>query len=252
MIGLHNVSFGYNTQQVIHDISLEIGEGWTSIVGPNGSGKSTLIHLMNGRFKPTKGKITLNDKEIHTYKPIERARLMATIHQEAEGQFPISCFDRVSFGRYPWQTKVEGLTDYDYQVIYESMNATKTLIHKDHGMHELSGGEKQRVILAAALAQEPEILLIDEGFSALDIRHKREMIGCIKERIVKKGMKVVAIIHDLNMAYQVSDQVIMLKDGRVISHGTTEAAMTTSLVESVYDTKVHYDPTYGFAINYKL
>lgn len=249
MIRLHEVSFGYDKDNVIDDVSIDLKNGWTSIVGPNGAGKSTLINLMNGMLKANQGSVELNNKNIHLYKPDERARLISTIHQQPDTRFPITCFDMVSFGRYPWQSKVDGLTDRDYEIIHEAMLATQTIAYKDKAITDLSGGEKQRVILACALAQEPEVLLIDEGFSALDIKHKSEMIQCLKQIMTKRDMTVVAIIHDLNVAYLVSDQVILLKEGSVIRHGHTKETMTKPLIESVYETQVHYDQHFGFAMH---
>jgi iron complex transport system ATP-binding protein len=158
----------------------------------------------------------------------------------------------ISFGRYPWRESLQGLSDRDYEVIYQVMHETDTLRHRDKPITQLSGGEKQRVILAAALAQEPKILLIDEGFSALDIKHKSDLIHVLKGRIEREGLRVVAIIHDLNIAYQISDAIIIMKEGKVVVSGSREQVMTKSNIEDVYETKVNVDPNFGFSMQVHL
>lgn len=248
MIQMSDVNFSYDSRPFIDALSFELMPGWTSIVGPNGAGKSTLIQLMNGTLKPTSGEVLMKGKDIGSYDSKERARHITTIVQQPQIRFPITCFEMVSYGRYPWRQSMNGLTEDDYRMIHQSMEDTGTLCFRDKKVTELSGGERQRVILAAALSQAPKVLFVDEGFSALDIKHKREMIRCLKQRIEQEGLTVIAIIHDLNVAYQISDHVVMLKDGDIVECGSKERVMTRDTIERVYETEVRYDSEFGFGM----
>lgn len=245
-LNLKDISFSYSQFEVLKNISIDLQDGWTSIVGPNGAGKSTLLNIMNGFFKPSNGNALIMGKDIVKLSSLEKAKLITTIHQQPTFRFPITCFEMVSNGRYPRRKNMNRLEKEDYEIIYKVMEETKTLEFKDKAITELSGGERQRVILATALAQEPKILLIDEGFSALDIKHKSDMIHCIKDRVKKDGLLVVAIIHDLNVAYQISDHVILLKNGQIIKSGMKTDVMTKELIEEIYETDVLYDEKFGF------
>ncbi len=248
MIRLKDVTFSYDDTTFIKNMDFDLKPGWTSVVGPNGAGKSTMIQLMNGTIKPESGEILLKDKAIDSYSSMHRARQITTIVQQPQLRFPITCFEMVSYGRYPWREDMNGLTDKDYHVIEKSMQDTGILGFRDKKVTELSGGEKQRVVLATALCQEPKVLLIDEGFSALDIKHKSEMVHCIKERIHSDNLIVVAIIHDLNVAYQISNQVVMLKNGSMIESGNKDNVMTKETIETIYETNVNFDKEFGFSM----
>lgn len=248
MIVMDKVSFSYDNTAFIEEATYKIESGWTSIVGPNGAGKSTMIQLMNGSLKPSTGTVMLEGKSIGAYDSKERARLMTTIVQQPQIRFPMTCFDMVSHGRYPWRQSMNGLTEEDYAIIHRSMEDTGTLEFKDKKITELSGGERQRVILAAALCQEPKLLLIDEGFSALDIKHKREMIRCLKGRIENENLIVTAIIHDLNVANQISDHVMVMKNGCIVESGRRDTVMNRSNIEKVYETQVRFDAEFGFSL----
>ena len=248
-IVLKHVSFNYSKHKVFNEINLRIKEGWTSIVGPNGAGKSTMMNMMNGLLKPGSGQVYILGKNLQQLPTIERAKLFTTIHQQRNMNFPMTCFDLVSQGRFPMNGGRHHLMEEDYKVIYEIMKETQTYEFKEQLVTQLSGGEKQRVLLALALVQEPKILFIDEGFSALDIKHKREIIKCLKKRVKKQNLVVIAIIHDLNIAYQVSNQVLLINNQGEIQVGQTRKMMTKETIENLYDTRVKYHEEYGFSMS---
>lgn len=246
LIKVEELFFNYGRYEALIDITFKLHKGWTSIIGPNGAGKSTLLNVMNGYYKPDSGKVTILGENVHKLGAKDRASFMTTIHQQQSINFPIMCFEMLVNGRYAKRKNMNRLLDYDYRVIYKAMEETKTLGFKDKLITKLSGGEKQRIILATALAQEPKILFIDEGFSALDIKHKNDMIYCLKKQIHDEGMNVVSVIHDLNTAYQISDTVVVMKDSKVVKFGSPKEVMTKEIIEYVYETDIKFDKDFGF------
>lgn len=245
-IQVEKICFNYGSYEALKDITFDLHKGWTSIIGPNGAGKSTLLNVMNGYYKPDSGNVKILGEDVHNLGSKERASFMTTIHQQQSINFPILCFEMLVNGRYAKRKNMNKLLDYDYRVIYKAMEDTETLDFKDKLITKLSGGEKQRIILATALAQEPRILFIDEGFSALDIKHKNDMIYCLKKQIHNEGMNVVSVIHDLNIAYQISDTVVVMKDSKIVKVGSPKEVMTKEIIEYVYETEIKFDEGFGF------
>lgn len=249
VININNLSFGYSDKLILDNVSFSLKKGWTSIVGPNGVGKSTLLNLMNGLIKPDKGHITILDNHLAKLSTLDKAKLFTTIHQQDSIAFPITCFELISQGRYPINNGSHRLYKEDYEVIYNVMQETQTYEFRDKLVTHLSGGEKQRVLLALALVQEPKILYIDEGFSALDIKHKKLIIKCLKKRVETKNLVVIAIIHDLNIAYQISDRILLMDLAGCITEGETRLVMTKESIESLYETQINYHEDYGFSMS---
>lgn len=248
-ITIENLSFSYGEREIFRNLNLNLPGGFVSIIGPNGSGKSTLFKLLTGLEKPEAGSIHISHKEVGKMEPLEKAKLFTAIHQNQEFSFPFTCTELVALGRYPYRKGFGGLSEEDYGFILSAMKDTDTLKYKDKLVTELSGGEKQRVHIGAALAQDTPVIFLDEAFSALDISHKAYMIRLMKRKIEEENKMVVAVMHDLNMAYRYSDTVCMMKDGQVIACDKPELAMTESKIREVFDIDVDLIEGRGFFVN---
>lgn len=230
--------YGDNGMPVLADINLEVGTGLTTIIGPNGSGKTTLLKLASGLLDLQNGDISFNGESLRSLSNMQRARLYTIIQQKQFFPFPFSCMEMVALGRYPYRKKLNGLDDQDYEIVIEAMRATDTLQFKDKLITEVSGGEQQRVTLACAMAQQPQILFMDEAFSSMDISYQASLLVLLKKLIAEQGLTVVSIVHDLNLAYRYSDQVFILKEGACAGFGHPHKVMTKEVVSKVFNVNV--------------
>ena len=235
---IKNLNYSYEDNSVLKNISLDAKSGLTSIIGPNGSGKTTLIKLASGLLDLQNGGVFINGESICNLSNLQRALLFTIIQQKQFFPFPFSCLEMVAIGRYPHRKKMSGLDTEDYEIVIESMKATNTLQFRDKLITEVSGGEQQRVILASALAQEPKILFLDEAFASMDISYQASLLVLLKKLIEEKGITVVSIVHDLNLAYRYSDNVFILKNGKNVGFGHPHKVMTKDLVSTVFDVKI--------------
>lgn len=247
-IQVKDLTFAYSHQLALEDINFSLKQGFISVIGPNGAGKSTLVKVLNGSYKPKSGNVEVLNQNVHQLNSLERARILTTIHQQPHFSFPYTCMEMVGHGRYAQSKNYKYLSEEDYRIIVHVMAQTDTLQFKDKLITQLSGGEQQRVILATALAQEPRILFIDEGFSALDIQYKTRMIRLLKERTDREDLTVISIIHDLNIAYAVSDQVILMNKGKVIQVDHPDQVMQHENLERLYGIEFQQDITRSFQI----
>ncbi len=204
-----------------------------AIVGPNGSGKSTLIKCINGVLKPKQGTILLDEKDTASLSLMQIAKRIGYVSQSnAVNIFPITVFDAVLLGRRPhlsWRN-----SERDLEKVEEVLQLLKMENYALRDMHELSGGEQQKVLIARALAQEVDILLLDEPTSNLDVKHQLEVMEIIRTLAIQRGLSVIMAIHDLNLAAKYADQIAMLKDGGVYCVGEPAAVFTADNVRSVY------------------
>ncbi|MDR7870599.1 MAG: ABC transporter ATP-binding protein [Tissierellaceae bacterium] len=233
------LEFGYRDNLVIRDISFSIKAGsFVSIIGPNGSGKSTLLKTLNQIYKPSKGQILLYEKDISSYKKREVAKKIALVPQDTNIDYEFTAEDIVMMGRHPHKNRFEGEDELDYKIINESLKLTNTLDLKDRAINQISGGERQRVFIAKALAQKPSIILLDEPTSNLDINHQMDILNLLKRLNIETGLTVVLVIHDINMACRYSDEIILLHKGKILGNGTPEEVITIENMEDAYDMKV--------------
>ena len=249
-IELDRLTFTYNNKKkavFIKDLSLSLDKGWISIIGPNGAGKSTLLRLINGDLKPDYGKATVCGLDTYHSEPIDKAKCMTTIHQQRQAMFPFTCYEMVSHGLYAKGKKYK-LDDTDYDRVMNALMKTELIDKMDVPVTELSGGERQRLYLAAALVQAPEVFFIDEGFSALDIRYKGKMIGLLKRMVEEENVLVISIIHDMNIASRISDEVILMDEGKVIHHGPVAEVMTKENMTHIYRNALEFGPNLMFQI----
>ena len=239
---IEGVQFSYKSTPVLNNISLNVGEGTVlSLVGPNGSGKTTLLKCMNRILNPKKGTIFLEGKDISKLKAKELARFLGYIPQNAHNSFPLTVFDTVLLGRIPHLNFK--ISDQDKETVFAVLTLMGLEDIAFRTFNELSGGERQKVLVARALCQEPEVLLLDEPTSNLDLRHQLEVLSIIVNLVKGRGISAVMAIHDLNLASRFSDNLVMLKDGMIYAIGEVREILNSKNIREVYgvDTTINND-----------
>lgn len=240
MINIKNINFNYDEKPVLKNINLHVKAGeLVSIIGPNGSGKTTLLKCISGILPLKSGQITLGGRDISSYKKKELAKLMAFVSQNTSIEFAFSVTDIVLMGRSPYLGPFQSETLEDLKIAFDAMEMTNITYIKDKKVTEISGGERQRVVIASALAQTPKLLLLDEPVSSLDIQHQMEVMGILRRLTAEKNITVVTVLHDLNLAAEYSDEVILLKDGNVIKSGKPCEVITEDNIDYVYNTSIY-------------
>ena len=234
-IDLQNIEFAYDQTPVLRQISGRIEQGdFMSLVGPNGSGKSTLIKCLNGILRIQKGNILLNGRDLAEFNPNQLARKMAYVPQTEQKAVPMNVFDAVLIGRKPYIRWKPVKNDLDVTAaILEKLNLESVAMKE---VHKLSGGQQQRVFIARALAQEPEVLLLDEPTANLDLKHQVDVLELLRS-LTKQGITVIMAMHDINLASIYCRQVMMMKEGELFASGGREI-FTKENVEKLYGVKV--------------
>jgi len=212
---IENVTFAYEAAPpVLENVSLKVEAGaFLAVVGPNGVGKSTLLDLLSGRIAPVSGDIRIDAVSIRSYRPRELARKVAVVRQEFVPAFGFSVAETVMMARTPHFSQVGFESQADRQLVDEALELTDTTAFASRPLAQLSGGERQRVFIARALAQDTPILLLDEPTSFLDLKHQVGIYDLLKSVQREKGRTIVAVTHDVNLAAQYCDQVLLLAPG---------------------------------------
>jgi iron complex transport system ATP-binding protein len=238
MITIDNLTLGYGEKKVIESVSFAVEKGEIfGIVGPNGSGKTTLLKAISGGQDVREGSIEINQRSLASYHSKELAQIMAVLPQQSETAFTYAVWDVVALGRYPYQKGwLQGLTAEDKDIIHKALIQTGTEAFKDKPLQALSGGERQRVLLARALAQEPEILLLDEPTNHLDVSYQMSLMNSLKQWSRDRNLTVIAVLHDLNMASLYCDRVLLLDEGQTIALNEPRHVMKTDHLTHVYKT----------------
>ncbi|MGB2799790.1 MAG: heme ABC transporter ATP-binding protein [Dehalococcoidia bacterium] len=239
MINLNQVSFSYNETPVLHHIDLVVKEGeMVALLGPNGSGKTTLIKLAAGVLRPNKGDIYLNGSRLNRLKRREVAQQVAVVPQQFFTPFTFTLREVVLLGRTPFLKAFSDERSSDGQVVENAMDIVGINDLKERYFNELSGGERQKAVLAMALAQEPKLLLLDEPTAHLDINHQVEIIELVRNLNRVQGLTVIGAMHDLNMASLYFDRLILLKDGRIFADGRPDEVLTEDTIREVFSASV--------------
>ena len=216
IISVQQFSFAYEEKLILDDINLSIAEGeYTAMIGPNGAGKSTLLKCLNRILKRGKGRIRLFDRNIEEYTQKELARLIGYVPQTREQVFPYTVYDFVLMGRYPYMSPLARVKNEDRRVVDEALEMCGIGQFAERSIQQLSGGERQKVYLAAALAQQPKILLLDEPTAHLDPKYHMEIQETICQVSRKMNITVLHVTHDLNYLLYWSQKVVALNDGRI-------------------------------------
>jgi iron complex transport system ATP-binding protein len=245
---LQDVSFRYALPWVLRSCFLEIAEGEIlGIIGANGSGKTSLLKLMAGLLQPQEGLISVQGQEMATLPPKEMARRVALVPQESQVLFPFTVAELVLMGRFAHQEGWGWDSPGDLRIARQSMQMMEVEHLAARTFQELSGGERHRAIIARALAQQSPILLLDEPTAFLDLRHQIEVYAVLKRLNRERGITVVVVSHDLNLASQHCDRLVLLHEGRPFRSGPPEDVVTAANLSTVYGCDVLIDehPTAG-------
>jgi iron complex transport system ATP-binding protein len=239
MIELDDVSLGYNHEAVLHNVSMKVTPGQIlGLVGPNGSGKSTLIKGMTGVIDLFSGHIFIDGHDIVTIKPDKLARIVATVPQSPAMPGAFTAFEVVLMGRTPHLGLLRYEGGKDLAIAWQAMEATHTQSFAERRVSEISGGERQRLVIARALTQQPKAMLLDEPTANLDIKHQVEILNLVKSLCLEQSLTVVIALHDLNLAAQYCDWMVMLNGGKVYAEGTPLDILTATNIKRVYGAEV--------------
>ncbi|MGF9760463.1 ABC transporter ATP-binding protein [Microvirga sp. 0TCS3.31] len=245
---IEQLTLGYGDRDVVHDLDLVIAPGdVTAIVGPNACGKSTLLRSLTRLLAPRTGRVLLDGKEVHATPAKQLARRMGLLPQSPIAPEGITVGELVGRGRHPHQRVLTRWSTADDLAVTAALRATDTLELMDRAVDELSGGQRQRVWIAMALAQETEVLLLDEPTTFLDISHQIEVLDLLTDLNRNAGTTIVMVLHDLNLAARYADHLIALHDGRLHSAGRPHEVLVPELVQDVFGMRssVIQDPVSG-------
>jgi iron complex transport system ATP-binding protein len=239
------ISIGYGERLIVKNLSVEIpNKKITTIIGSNGCGKSTLLKAITRIIPHESGAVILDGKDILKENTKVLAKKMAILPQTPEGTPGLTVGELVSYGRFPYQKGFGRLTKKDYEIIDWALEVTGTKDFKFRTIDALSGGQRQRVWIAMALAQETEIIFLDEPTTYLDMAHQLEVLELLQKLNVEQGRTIVMVLHDLNQAARFADNIIALKDGRVVKAGNCEEVITKDVLREVFniDAEIGKDP----------
>ena len=241
-LSAQHLSFGYDRDARdseafgLHDVSLAIARGsLTGLLGPNGCGKTTLIKLLSGVLRPARGEVTLDARPLLARTRREVARQVAVVPQETHPAFDYTAIEMVLMGRHPHLGALQLEGPADLGIAREAMLATGTAALAERSYMTLSGGEKQRVVIASALAQAADVLLLDEPTASLDLGYQLEIAGLLARLNRERGVTMVLATHDLNLAASLCDHLVLMRRGRVIAQGAPAEVLTAALIGELYD-----------------
>lgn len=239
LLSIDQISAGYNTEDIIREFSLDVNQGdFIGVIGPNGSGKTTLLRLLTRIIPMRQGRVYFQGQNILGMDLKELCRNVAFVPQDIFSDFSFTAMEVVLMGRIPHLKRMQSETRYDRAICEEAMKVTLTLELKDKFINELSAGERQRVLIARALAQEPVLLFLDEPTSHLDIGHQIQVMDLLKKLNRRKPLTILMVLHDLNLASAYCNRIVLLDKGRVFKEGSPQQVLTYQNIEAVYKTVV--------------
>lgn len=237
-----DIEVGYGDKTIVKQLSLSIPDHKiTTIIGPNGCGKSTLLKAMTRILSPSAGAVHLDGADIAKCNTKEIARKMAILPQTPEGSGGLTVGELVSYGRFPYQSGFGRLSKHDHEVIDWALDVTGTLAYKDRSVDALSGGQRQRVWIAMALAQETDLIFLDEPTTYLDLAHQLEVLELLETLNREQGRTIVMVLHDLNQAARFADHIVAMKNGEVLATGSAEEVICPLVLKQVF----HIDAIIG-------
>ena len=247
-LSCENMTLRYGKVTVLDDVSLTLPAGKvTAIVGANACGKSSLLRCLSRLQSPSSGQVLLGDKPIQKHSTKEVARKLALLPQNTRAPHGMRVQDLVLRGRTPHQSPFNQWTRQDQQVVSEALDHVGLSARADQLLSDLSGGQLQRAWIAMVLAQQTEILLLDEPTTYLDLSHQRDILQLVRDLQAERGLTVAMVLHDINLAARFSDHIIALKDRKTVAQGSPEQMITTTTIADVYglDCTIIPDPHYG-------
>ena len=242
MLEANNITINYGARTAVAGVTLREEPGEViAIIGPNGAGKSTLLRALNGSVETSAGNVMLDGKPINSLARRAIARRIAVVAQETDPRFPITVIEFVLGGRYALSGAWGWESERDVAVARTVLRETEMESFAARLMNELSGGERQRAVLARALATEAKAFLLDEPTANLDLAHQALILRLVRARCKDRECAAVVVTHDVNLAAEFADHVVLLKDGAVVSHGTPQSVLTPALLAKIFDLEVLVD-----------
>ncbi len=239
MLSVRNVSAGYSSKSVLHAVSLEVARGqFVGLIGPNGCGKTTLLRVASGILRPTSGEVLVAGESIRRIARRTLAKTMACLHQDLSLDLPFTVREVATMGRWPHLSRLGWERGEDHQAVEHAMALADVSHLGDRPITEISGGERQRAFIAMCLAQQPQVLLLDEPTAHLDIAHQLSLLDLIRGLNREAGMTVLAVFHDLNLASEYCERLVMLAHGAVDAEGAPDAVLTAERIAKVYGASV--------------
>ena len=230
-----DLAVGYNGKALIHDINISIRRGEiVTLIGPNGSGKSTILKSITRQLKVIGGRVWIQSEELESISSRALARQMAVVLTERMKPELMTCRDVVSTGRYPYTGRLGLLSQEDEAIVTESMERVHALELADRDFNAISDGQRQRVLLARAICQDPEIIVLDEPTSYLDIRHKLELLSILRSMAKEKGITVIMSLHEIDLAQKISDKIICVKGEIIARFGAPSQVFSESVITELY------------------
>ena len=243
-ISLLQLGFSYGTQLVLQDINLEIPhQSLLALIGPNGGGKTTLLRVMSKALRPQRGTVMVDGQPLLNFSARKLAQKLAVISSEQHFEFPFSVADVVAMGRFPHLNRLERMSDRDWEIVNEAMERTCVLDFRNRSISQLSSGEKQRVLIARAIAQQPSILMLDEPNAHLDINHQIAIFNLLRTLNRQHQMTVIVVLHDLSAAAAFCETMVLLHRGRIVRTGTPAEVITQELIQQTYGAEVVVFPS---------
>ncbi len=244
-----SMTVGYNGKSLIREIEIGLNRGEIlTLIGPNGAGKSTILKSITRQLGLLGGTVWLDQKNLHQMKGKEAARKQAVLLTERICPELLTCWDIVATGRYPYTGTLGILGEEDRRKVKEALEMVQALDLRERDFNAISDGQKQRIMLARAICQEPEMIVLDEPTSFLDIKHKLEFLSILKKLVKERRVAVIMSLHELDLAQKISDQVICVKGERIARYGTPEEIFTSEYIGELYDMKAGaYHASFGCA-----
>jgi len=242
--GFENISIAYGKKQILNNVSMEFEKGKiTTIIGPNGCGKSSLLKTIPRTVQPSTGRVIFQERNIRDYAPRELAKMIAYLPQIHTSPSDISIRTLVSYGRYPYKKFGAGLSSEDKRIVDETLELTGLSHLSDRMLDKLSGGEKQRAWIAMTICQQPQVLLLDEPITYLDVGYQVEVLELIRELGQRLKITIVMVLHDMNFTARYSDRIYVLKDQRVHNYGEPEQIIERENLKQVFsiDSQIYHD-----------
>jgi iron complex transport system ATP-binding protein len=244
LLEARDLTVSYDHRIAVTELTLSLNAGEiTAIIGPNGAGKSTLLRALNGQIPKASGVILLDGEPLDRLNRRSISRKIAVVAQEAELRFPVTVLEFVLGGRFAWATN-SGWgweTERDLQVANSVINETELSELSSRLMNELSGGERQRALMARALATEAPILLLDEPTANLDLSHQATLLTLVRKRCDQHRSAALVVTHDINLAAQFANKIILMRQGRAVHSGTPNDVLTPELLQEVFEVRVLVD-----------
>ncbi len=250
-LNVNDLRFSYSKKEILKGVSFKAERGEVvGILGQNGCGKTTLLRCINASLTPNSGNVMLDGEDVKSLSKKEIARKMAFVTQTTNITFPFTVYETVMMGRYPRIGSIDTETDSDINIVYNAMKDTGTLQFADRGINELSGGERRRVLIARALTQEPEVLLLDEPTLHLDINHQFDLMELISKLAKEKKLLILIVTHDIILASRYCDKMILFESGKIHQMGKTADVASPGNFREIFeiDSEISQDDRFGLNV----